>query len=35
VYKTRYGGHCGFFERIGGSSWIAGQVLAELEREPP
>jgi predicted alpha/beta-fold hydrolase len=33
VHKTKHGGHCGFFERLGGISWIAGQVLAELERE--
>jgi hypothetical protein len=34
VQTTRYGGHCGFFERPGAISWIASQVLAELEREP-
>jgi hypothetical protein len=33
VHKTKHGGHCGFFERLGGISWIAGQVLAELERD--
>lgn len=32
VHRTRYGGHCGFSERLGGVSWIASQVLAELER---
>lgn len=31
VHTTKHGGHCGFFERMGGISWIAGQVLAELE----
>lgn len=33
VHRTRYGGHCGFCERVGGVSWTAGQVLAELERD--
>jgi predicted alpha/beta-fold hydrolase len=34
VHQTRYGGHCGFVERLGGISWTAAQVLAELERDP-
>jgi hypothetical protein len=33
VQRTRHGGHCGFFERVGGISWTAGQILAELERQ--
>ncbi len=31
VQTTRHGGHCGFLQRPG-TSWIAGEVLAELER---
>ncbi len=31
VHKTRFGGHCGFFETLRGESWVAREVLAELE----
>jgi uncharacterized protein len=33
---TRYGGHCGFFERLGGESWLERRILARLgASEPP
>jgi len=31
VTVTRYGGHCGFIERIDGLTWAERQILAELE----
>jgi uncharacterized protein len=30
---TRYGGHCGFFERLSGPTWVERQVLALLDAE--
>ncbi len=33
VTATRHGGHCGFVERLGGSSWIDGEIVDELRRE--
>jgi uncharacterized protein len=31
---TRYGGHCGFFERLGRQSWIETRILKLLGAEP-
>ena len=33
---TRFGGHCGFLERVVGPSWVERQIVAELDpdREP-
>jgi predicted alpha/beta-fold hydrolase len=28
---TRYGGHCGFFERLSGPTWLERRILAMLE----
>jgi len=28
---TRYGGHCGFLERLTGPTWIERRIVAELE----
>jgi len=33
VTVTRYGGHCGFVERLRGSTWIDREILAELQRD--
>jgi len=30
VTVTRYGGHCGFIERIDGLTWAERRILAEL-----
>ncbi len=30
---TRYGGHCGFLERLVGPSWVERRIVAELEPE--
>jgi len=30
---TRFGGHCGFLERLGGPSWVERRIIAELD--PP
>jgi predicted alpha/beta-fold hydrolase len=27
---TRYGGHCGFFERLSGETWLERRILADL-----
>lgn len=32
VTTTRFGGHCGFVDRLRGPSWIDREVLAELNR---
>ena len=36
VTVTRFGGHCGFLERVVGPSWVERQIVAELDpqREP-
>jgi predicted alpha/beta-fold hydrolase len=28
---TRYGGHCGFLERVTGPSWVEGKIVREFE----
>lgn len=33
VHRTRFGGHCGFFESLRGDGWLAREVLAELQRD--
>lgn len=33
VTTTRHGGHCGFVDRLGGSSWVDREVLAQLGRD--
>lgn len=33
ITLTRYGGHCGFVERLGGGTWIDSEVLAEVQRD--
>lgn len=30
VLLTRFGGHCGFFQRLKGPTWVEGRILAEL-----
>lgn len=30
VVVTRYGGHCGFFERLRGPTWLERRILAQL-----
>jgi predicted alpha/beta-fold hydrolase len=30
---SRHGGHCGFIINLRGESWLAREVLAELERD--
>ena len=30
---TRYGGHCGFLERLSGPSWVERRIIAELDPE--
>jgi predicted alpha/beta-fold hydrolase len=30
VTVTRYGGHCGFLDRLGGTTWAERRILAEL-----
>lgn len=32
VTVSRYGGHCGFLTSLGGESWLAREVLEELEK---
>ena len=31
---TRYGGHCGFFERLAAPNWLERRILAELGAQP-
>jgi uncharacterized protein len=31
---TRYGGHCGFFERLSGPTWLEARILRELRVGP-
>ena len=33
VTLTRFGGHCGFVDRLGGATWIDREILAELSRD--
>jgi predicted alpha/beta-fold hydrolase len=33
VTVTRFGGHCGFVDRLGGGTWIDREVLGELLRD--
>ncbi|MBV9723912.1 MAG: alpha/beta fold hydrolase, partial [Gammaproteobacteria bacterium] len=35
VTVTRYGGHCGFFERLRGPTWLERRVLALLGADAP
>ena len=30
---TRHGGHCGFFERLGGETWLERLILRQLGAE--
>jgi predicted alpha/beta-fold hydrolase len=30
ITTTKFGGHCGFSERLGGESWVAARVIEEL-----
>jgi predicted alpha/beta-fold hydrolase len=30
---TRFGGHCGFLERLSGPSWVERRIVAELDPE--
>jgi hypothetical protein len=30
---TRFGGHCGFLERLVGPSWVERRIVAELDAE--
>lgn len=30
---TRFGGHCGFLERLGGPSWVERRIVAEIDPE--
>jgi predicted alpha/beta-fold hydrolase len=32
---TRYGGHCGFLERLSGPSWVERKIVEEFESEAP
>jgi predicted alpha/beta-fold hydrolase len=32
ISLSRYGGHCGFVDRLRGSTWIDREILAELQR---
>jgi len=32
---TRYGGHCGFLERLSGPSWVERKIVEEFERDAP
>lgn len=32
ILLTRYGGHCGFLERLNGPSWAEGRILNELSQ---
>ncbi|MBV9343417.1 MAG: alpha/beta fold hydrolase [Gammaproteobacteria bacterium] len=34
VWVTRYGGHCGFFERLRGPTWLEQRILAQLAAAP-
>ena len=36
ILTTRHGGHCGFFDRLSGESWLERRILAQLgAREEP
>jgi uncharacterized protein len=35
ITVTRYGGHCGFFERLRGPTWLERRVLALLGADSP
>lgn len=35
ITVTRYGGHCGFFERLRGPTWLEQRILAMLLHPPP
>jgi predicted alpha/beta-fold hydrolase len=30
VTVTRHGGHCGFFDRLAGPTWLESRILADL-----
>jgi len=34
---TRFGGHCGFLDRLSGPTWVERRILAELDvpDQPP
>jgi predicted alpha/beta-fold hydrolase len=34
VTVTRYGGHCGFLEKLAGRTWVERQIIAELGAGP-
>jgi predicted alpha/beta-fold hydrolase len=34
VTLARYGGHCGFFERLSGPTWLERRIIAQLGGEP-
>ena len=31
ITRTRYGGHCGFYDGVVGSTWVERQVLASFD----
>jgi predicted alpha/beta-fold hydrolase len=31
ITRTRYGGHCGFYDGAAGSTWVERQVLASVD----
>jgi len=35
VVVSRYGGHCGFFERLSGPTWLERRIIAQLGGTPP
>jgi predicted alpha/beta-fold hydrolase len=35
IIATRHGGHCGFFERLAGPTWLERQILAQLGAAEP
>lgn len=35
IISTRYGGHCGFFERLAAPNWLERRILAELGGAQP
>jgi uncharacterized protein len=34
VTRTRYGGHCGFFDTLSGETWLEKRLVAELKGRP-
>jgi len=33
IVVTRFGGHCGFLDRVSGPTWVERRILAELDAE--